>query len=107
MGMNRKMRRQALKKNEVVETAAAVAVNAQRQRDEGIKKACEMAGEYYTTLMSLALHDEYGFGQGRIQKVREKMDTISASILSDNIKYDELRDFVANGFKEVVTDAKD
>ena len=99
MGMARKMRRKAFRQADVADAAARV-VN--EERDKAVKQACAMAGDYYSTLMSLALHDVCGFGPVRIKRVWEKMESIAHCITTGNVDYGELKAFVENGFRHEV-----
>lgn len=97
MGLNRKLRRQMAKG---MSDADAVEY-LRRKQQETAKQTQDIALDYYFTLMALALHDEFGFGVGRIKRVNDRMNRDSECIVKGNISFDDIKKFVGNGFKEV------
>ena len=89
--MNRQQRR-FLSKSGNAEKVYGNVVREEHKRTS--EHTAQVALEYFRVTMALALHDLYGFGQGRIDKVLDKMNDYGDCINHDNVKYDELVDFV-------------
>ncbi|ERT62383.1 hypothetical protein [Megasphaera vaginalis (ex Srinivasan et al. 2021)] len=89
--MNRKQRRDLLKSKN---GEKLIELYTQDMRRAAVQHTTEFALEYFRTQLALALHDEYGFGKSRIQKVIRRMDGYSQSDSIGDVGYEELREFV-------------
>lgn len=89
--MNRQQRRELLKSGKGEQLIAAYAQDA---RKEAVLHTTQFTFEYFRTQLSLALHDEFGFGKGRIQRIIKRMDGYSESDHIGDVSYEELRQFV-------------
>lgn len=65
---------------------------AERQYNEHKKAFCERAIECVVTASVVALHDEFGFGEKRLNQYQQHMENLLECITTGNITLDELKE---------------